>query len=144
MNIQLASKQGPTAQKVARPQSGAETKKTATNSEPSESFVSSSGREPSWLDAGISLAGGATALVGGIAGEPLVVAGGALVNAVGTGMTAMRVSAQGQMDTAAWVSFVGGGTLTAAGLGALSLPAAPAPPNGPLPQLIKKYGFHGL
>lgn len=96
------------------------------------------------MDAGISLAGGATALVGGIAGEPLVVAGGALMTAVGTGMTSYRVMTEGQMDTAAWVSMVGGGTMVAIGAGALNLPTTPSAPNGPLPQLIEKYGFHGL
>lgn len=96
-----------------------------------------------WLYAGASVIGGLTAVAGGLSGQPMLTAGGAFVTAAATSLTANRVSEMG-MDQAGLASFVGGGTLMAAGA-LLALQAAPASaPNGILPQLINKYGFHGL
>ncbi len=97
-----------------------------------------------WVGAAISLGGGALALAGGLKGEPLMVAGGALLTAVGTGMTAHRIKNFAGMDAAAKTAFVGGGVLTAAGALLLFHQPPPQAPDGPLPQLIERLGLRGL
>lgn len=97
-----------------------------------------------WVGAAVSVGGGLLAVAGGLKGDPLMVGLGAATVAVGTSMTAHRVKDLQGMDQAALVSFVAGGTLTAAGLWMLMNPPAPQGPSGPLPQFLERLGVRGL
>lgn len=96
-----------------------------------------------WLYAGASLVGGLASVAGGISGNTGLTGGGMLVTAASTALSTARMKSLG-MDQAGLVSYIGGGTLIAASALLAFAPEPASPPNGPLPQLIRKFGFHGL
>jgi hypothetical protein len=110
------------------------------NESPQEAFPQDT-FEPGWVSAGLSVAGGAVALAGAFADKPLMAAGGILVTAAATALTAKRVQTAGGLDSAAWVSMAGGGALTIASALVLAQPQPPAAPHGPLPVLLDRLGL---
>ena len=97
-----------------------------------------------WISTGVSLAGGMVALGGAFSNQPLIAAGGALMTAAATALTAQRVQAQGAMDSAAWLSFAGGGALTVASALCLAQASPSVGPTGPLPTLLRQLGIQTL
>lgn len=93
-----------------------------------------------WLGPALTLAGGVLALGGGLAGHPLVVAGGSLLTAAGSSMVAWKAQSQGSLKTGAAVSLAAGCALSVLGAGLLALPPTPPAP-GPLPQLLQQLGL---
>lgn len=104
---------------------------TLDNTEPKED----------WLGTSLSLVGGAAAVVGSLTNQPLVTAGGSLVSSLGMGITASKAQARGSMDTAAWVSLVGGGTLVAAAALTTMAPQPAPVQQGPLPTLMRRLNI---
>lgn len=98
-----------------------------------------------WVSAGCSILGGAIALGGALANQPLVAAGGMLTTAAATAFSARRAQLEGAMDRAAWISLAGGGALTLVGAATLlNSPISPAGSEGPLPTLLRQIGIQAL
>lgn len=98
----------------------------------------------SWAGAALSVIGGGAAVVGAVTGNPVLSFGGSLVSATGMSMTAAKYQKYGEMNTAAVVSFVGGGTLLGiAALTSLS-PAPQMSPKTPAALLLEKAMNRGF
>lgn len=103
--------------------------------------------EPGFFETGLTVAGGAIAVAGALADQPLVAIGGSALSTVGAGLSARRIRAKGDgtMDRAAWVSLAAATALPLASAAILTMPSAAAPgPQGPLPQLLREVGVKAL
>ena len=120
--------------------------KIAPAPQAAESAPEWSAAEPkdSWAGAALSVIGGGAAVVGAVTGNDLLSFGGSMVSAAGMSMTAAKYQVHREMNTAAMVSFVGGGALL--GIAALTTlsPAPQVPHKTPAALLLEKAMNRGF